>query len=200
MPRLPNIYPIILAAGASSRLGFPKALARFGERIALQIAVENCTGLQAPIVVLGAQAARVRPAAPEGPKVVINRDWRRGQFSSLLAGLKHVPARADFMLYPVDYPLLTPQIISKLVAGFLHRDKHQLIAVPSFRRRGGHPVIFSSRLRGELERAETAREVVYRDRARVKFVLVRSEAIWKDIDTPGAYRRRLQEYRKMTRG
>ena len=183
-----NVVPIILAAGASPGLGFPKAVARFGSRTALEIALANCAALAPAVVVLGSRARQVRAALPPGTRAVVNEKWRVGQLSSLLAGLALVPRGADFMLYPVDYPLLTPAIINRLVAGFAERLPRENIAAPRFRRRSGHPVIFASELRRELARAASAREVVYRDPARVKFVSVRSEAIWRDLDTAAAYR------------
>ncbi|HSA92240.1 MAG TPA: nucleotidyltransferase family protein [Terriglobales bacterium] len=188
------IHPIILAAGRSSRLGFPKATARFGDRTAIEIAVENCAGLAPPIVVLGYDAARLRKAVPRTASVEVNRRWRRGQTTSLLAGLRRVPRDADFMLYPLDFPLLTPAVVRRLVAGFRRRNKAQAIAAPSFRRRAGHPVIFAAKVRKELETADSAREVVYRDLSRIRFVPVRTSAIWLDFDTPAAYRRRVREY------
>ena len=190
----PPIHPIILAAGPSRGFATPKALARFGGRTALDIALDNVAALAPAVVVLGSQAAEVRSAIPPGVHFVINKDWRRGQLASLLAGLAEIPRAADFMLYPVDYPLLTPALIGRLVEGFAARSDAQVIALPTFRGRGGHPVIFSARIRRELEQAATAREVVYREPARVKRVAVRSEAIWQDLDTPAAYRERLRAF------
>ncbi|HXE89967.1 MAG TPA: nucleotidyltransferase family protein [Terriglobales bacterium] len=188
------IHPIILAAGRSSRLGFPKATARFGDRTAAEIAVENCAGLARPIVVLGYDAARLRSAVPRAARVVVNRRWRQGQTTSLLAGLRRVPRNADFMLYPVDFPLLTPKVVRRLVAEFRRRSKAQVIAAPSFRHRAGHPVIFAAKLRQEFEQAESARDVVYRDLSRIRFVAVRTPAIWLDFDTLASYRRRVRDY------
>lgn len=192
------IYPIILAAGASTRLGFPKALARFGSRTALEIALENVAGLQQAIVVLGSHAQEIQETAArmKGETVVVNKAWRRGQLTSLLVGLTRVPRTADFMLYPVDYPLLTRKVIAQLTEAFTQRNPGQAIAVPSFRGRGGHPVIFAAEMRKELERAQTAREVVYRDESRVKFVAARTAAIWQDLDTPAAYLARMKTFQQ----
>ena len=189
-----TIHPIILAAGRSSRLGFPKVTARFGERTAVEIAVENCAGLARPIVVLGHDAVGLRKAVPQDARVAVNRRWRQGQTTSLLTGLRHVPRNADFMLYPLDFPLLTPEVVRRLVAAFLRRSKTQAITAPSFRRRAGHPVIFAAKIRRELETAKAARDVVYRDLSRIRFASVRTPAIWLDFDTPSAYRRRVREY------
>ena len=191
-----KIVPIILAAGASERLGFPKALARFGDTTAMQIAVENCAGVAAPIVVLGSDAELVRPAVSDGVRVLVNENWRAGQMSSLRAAVAEIAADADFMLYPVDYPLLTRQVIEKLVAGFRARSVSQAIAIPQFKNRGGHPVIFAAELRAEFGRAETARAIVYCDAKRVKFVNIGTAAIWRDLDSPSAYRARVREYER----
>ncbi|HJY86317.1 MAG TPA: nucleotidyltransferase family protein [Candidatus Acidoferrales bacterium] len=182
------IVPIILAAGDRSGQVLPKPLARFGERTALEIALENCTGLARPIVVLGHQAKRVRPVIPPSVRVVVHPGWRSGQLSSLRAGLRRVPEDSPFLLYPVDYPLLTPSVIRRLVNAFGRRSAQHKIVVPTFHGRGGHPVIFSPAVRGELTRARTAREVVRKDDGRVKFVPVETAAIEKDFDTPASYR------------
>lgn len=194
-----NIVPIILAAGESTHLGFPQPLAQFGELTALEVALANCAGLQTPMVVLGHQAATVSPVIPQGVRVVVNRQWRFGQLGSLLAGMRHVPHEASFMLYPVDYPLLTAAAIFRLVDGFRERLKQHMIAVPTFRRRQGHPVIFAPEMRQELAVAQTAREVVGREKRRVKLVAVGTPAIWQGFDTLAAYRRRLREYGRRLR-
>ncbi len=199
MPSDGKIVPIILAAGASGGLDAPKALARFAGLTALEIAFANCAGLEAPVVVLGSEAERVRRVVPPGARVVVNQAWRAGQMSSLRAALAEIAPGADFMLYPVDYPLLTRELIESLVAGFGSRNKRQAIAVPIFRKRAGHPVIFAAGLRPEFAKAKTAREIVYRDPARVKFVSVASEAIWRDLDSPAAYHARLREYERRSR-
>jgi len=196
MSRQTKIVPIILAAGPARALPWPKALAPFGRKTALQIALENCAGLAPPVVVLGHRAAEVRPTVPPGVRVVVNRAWQRGQLNSLLAGLRRVPPRAAFILYPVDYPLLRPATLRRLVAGFRSRRRHQSIVAPVFRRRQGHPVIFSAALRAELLRARTAKEVVERNPQRLKLVPVGTPAIWQDFSTPASYRRRRREYRR----
>src|SRR5580693_8365243 len=82
-----KIVPIILAAGSSKNLGTPKALARFGRKTALRIAVENCSGLEPPLVVLGCDVKLVRPEVPCTARIVLNLKWREGQLNSLLCAL-----------------------------------------------------------------------------------------------------------------
>ena len=191
-----SVFPIILAAGDSSHLGYPKPLALFNGRTALELAVENCGGVETPIVVLGHRAAAVRRHVPDGARVVINRDWRNGQLSSLLAGLRAVPRGEAFLLYPVDQPLLTAGLVARLVRAFQKRTAGKLIVMPRKGKRAGHPILCSEELRGELEQARTAREVVYRDDRRVQFVAVSDVSIWADFDSLWSYRRCERMYRR----
>jgi CTP:molybdopterin cytidylyltransferase MocA len=187
-----KIVPIVLAAGSSQRFGFPKPLARFGQQTALEIAVKNCRELGRPIVVLGSDAAEVRKAMPRGVRAVLNRRWRRGQLSSLLAALRHVPKSADFAIYPVDHPLLTREIVMKLVRAFRTRPAVQAIVMPRFKRRPGHPVICAAVIRQELAKAKTAKMVVFRKPQRIRYVEVRSAGIYLDFATPETYVKCLQ--------
>lgn len=192
--RTAQVVPILLAAGPSPRLPFPRALAPFGKKTALAIAVENCAGLAQPIVVLGRDAPRVRRVVPPGVRVVVNRRWRAGQLSSLLAALRHIVPGAAALIYPVDHPLLTAKIVRRLVIEYRRRRPNQTIVLPVFHRRFGHPVIFAPELRRELYRARTAREVVYRDPQRVRMVRFATPAIWLDFDSPASYRRCLRTF------
>jgi CTP:molybdopterin cytidylyltransferase MocA len=220
------IVPVILAADSGHKIGFPRALATFGTKTALQIAFENCSALAPPVVVVSPKLARLlggaagalherqiwqedRPAL-DTPRIlqeqrsallerrysrlVVHQRGPRGQLGSLLAGLRLVPAEVPFMIYAVDYPLLTGAVVRRLVEAFKTRLARYSIVLPRYRGRAGHPVIFAPELRGELAGAESARAVIYRDPRRVKFVTVRDSSISKDFDTPAAYRRVLREY------
>ena len=189
-----KIVPIILAAGRSSHLPFPKALAKFGAKTALDIAVENCSELGRAIVVLGCDAELVRSSAPKGVRIVLNSRWRQGQLSSLLCALGHVPVGAAFLLYPVDHPLLQRETIRRLVAAFRARKPSQHIVMPRYKLSYGHPVIVAAALREEFFRAEMAREVVYRVPERIKIVPSRSTEICEDFDTLESYRRCVRQF------
>lgn len=186
-----ELVPVILAAGPAPRLGFPHAMAEFGGRTAVAVAVENCVraGLRRPVVVLGCKAQLVRHRVPHVARVVISRRWRDGMLASIRAGLRHVPRGAAVMLYPVDLPLLTPAILRRLVSAFASRRAGQAIVSPVHHGRAGHPVILAAKLRDELRHARTAREVVEHDPRRVELVRVSSRAIYTDFATPADLRR-----------
>jgi len=175
-------------------LPFPKALAKFGGKTALSIAVENCRELARPIVVLGCDAQKVRPEVPRAAKIVVNARWREGQLSSLLRALEYVPLAAAFLLYPVDNPLLTRATVRKLAAAFRTRRLTQQIVMPRHKGSFGHPVIIAAELREEFFRAKMAREVVYRVPERIKIVTSRSAEIFEDFSTVESYQRCARKY------
>jgi len=195
MRRREKIFPIILAAGPSHHLPFPKPLAMFGGKTALAIAIENCSQLERPLVVLGYDVARVRRAVPRAARIVWNRGWRRGQISSLRRALKQIPADASFLIYPVDHPLLKRKTIQQLVGAFRTREEKQEIAIPRHGRLYGHPAIVAGKLRAEFFKSKTARDVIYRLPSRVRAIEVQTRAIFTDFDTPESYRLCLRKFK-----
>jgi CTP:molybdopterin cytidylyltransferase MocA len=187
MRKRENIIPIILAAGSSHALPFPKALAPFGRKTALQIAVENCSFLGRPLVVLGSDAKRILPGLPKSVEVVINRRWREGQLSSLQAALKRIDRDAAFLIYPVDIALLRENTVEQLVRAFSARSASQEIVMPQHKGAYGHPVIISAAVRPEFFEAPTAREVIYRVPERIRVLNVRTSSIVEDFNTMESY-------------
>jgi molybdenum cofactor cytidylyltransferase len=189
------IVPIILAAGSSPGVPFPKALALFGGKTALQIAVENCCLLGRPVAVLGSQAKRILSKVPKTCRVIINRKWREGQLSSLRRALKSIPAGAAFLIYPVDHPLLTRSTLARLVRAFRSRTASQQIVMPRQGKAYGHPVIVSAALRPEFFEAQTAREVIYRVPERLRILNVRTSSIFEDFNSRESYERCLLKFK-----
>jgi CTP:molybdopterin cytidylyltransferase MocA len=187
MRKREEIIPIILAAGSSRALPFPKALALFGKKTALQIAIENCSFSRKVLAVLGADAQRILPVVPKAAQVVINRKWRDGQLSSLQAALKNIEPNAAFLLYPVDHALITRKIVDQLLRAFRARSASQEIVMPRHKHADGHPVIISAAVRPELFQAATAREVIYKAPERIRVLNVRTSSILEDFDTLESY-------------
>lgn len=118
----PDIGIIILAAGASTRMGRPKQLLTWqGEtliRRAVQTAlVSNC---HSTVVVLGAYANEIRKEIEQLDVLIIeNHNWQQGMSTSIRIGLKALLATnpniqaALFML--VDQPLLTSAHLERLI-------------------------------------------------------------------------------------
>jgi len=187
------IHALVLAAGESKRMGMPKPLLRFGDATFLEqiIAVLRRSGVDGITVVLGARADLIRASIDlSGTNVVINEDYRKGQLSSLIAGLKNVPAGAHaIILCLVDNPSVSADVVNALVDGF--RKTGKPIVLPVFDGRRGHPALFARSLFDELANApmeKGARHVVSSNRDKVLEVDVHDRGILTSIDTPQDYR------------
>ena len=188
-----KIIPIILAAGSSPLLPFPKALAPFDHQTALEIAVKNCDFLGASLVVLGSDAKRILPTVPKSARILINRKWRQGQLGSLLAALRKINDAA-LLIYPVDHALLTRSTLVQLVRAFRSRSASQDIVMPRFKGTDGHPVVVSAAVRPEFFTAHTARDVIYRIPQRIRVVNVRTSSIFEDFNTLESYEKCLRKF------
>ncbi len=96
---------IVLAAGASQRMGSPKALlgAPAGRPLAVcQADVLRAGGCDPVVVVLGAQADRVRAGLPESLPTVSNPRWAQGRATSLQAAISTHPQAEGYLFLPVD--------------------------------------------------------------------------------------------------
>ena len=187
MRKREKIIPIILAAGSSQALPFPKALAPFGRKTALEIAVQNCSFLGGNLVVLGSDAEHILPRVPKSAHVVINPRWREGQLSSLQTALQNIDPADAFLIYPVDHALLKRKTVEQLVRAFRGRSKSQEIVMPRHKSAYGHPVIVSAAVRSEFFQAPTAREVIYQVPERICVLNVRTSSIFEDFSTPESY-------------
>jgi CTP:molybdopterin cytidylyltransferase MocA len=199
----PPIAGIILSAGASRRMGTPKALlALDGEtfldrliRLFSEVAVT-------PIVVLGHQAAQIQSGIRRGAQAafVVNPDPERGMLSSLQCGLRAVPQTAEAVMFtPVDHPNLERSTLEKLIGHF--NAQHASAIVPAFHGEHGHPVLIARPLVAELlalPATAQASDVIHRYRSETDYISVDDPAVITDIDDRAAYDE-LLSHRKMHR-
>jgi molybdenum cofactor cytidylyltransferase len=189
------IAGLILAAGESSRMGQDKALLTYRGRTFLEtiVATLHKAGIERVAAVLGHHAEQILQAVKlEGVETVINRDYVRGQTSSLQAGLRALesPSLEAIMLCLVDHPLVSEDTVRALIAGFGERDAH--VVIPTVRNQRGHPVVISRTLFEELLRLspdEGADTVIRKYRDATQFVEVDDQGILLDVDDSEAYRR-----------
>ena len=176
---------IILAAGASTRMGVAKANLPFRQGTFLTHLCDRLFAFCQPvIVVLGAHAAAI--VRPPEAQVVINQNWSAGQLSSLRSGLLVLPPGVKTIVYTlVDHPDPLPSTLESLL------KSSGKIAVPTFHGQRGHPVKFAPELRTEFLDATTvtAKEVFRRHAAETHYVPVNDPGVTDDIDDSEALAR-----------
>jgi molybdenum cofactor cytidylyltransferase len=188
------IAGLILAAGESSRMGTDKPLLTYRGRTFLETIVLclRAAGLDRVAVVLGHHAKEIQHSIKlEGVEVVINRDYQRGQTTSLQAGLRalEAPELEGVVLCLVDHPAVSARVVEQLIARF--KGSRAAAAIPTYEGHRGHPVLIGRGLFRELLEVspdQGANSVFRRYRDTTQFVQVEERGILLDVDDPKSYR------------
>lgn len=184
---------IVLAAGASTRMGMPKQLLQLGERNLIghvvQVAITSvCNPI---IVVLGASSDRIKPEIePLDARVVENPHWAEGMSTSIRRGIEAVnginPEVEAVVLMLCDQPFVSTQAIDRLVAAY--RATGKPIIASEYSEVLGVPALFSRAFFSELSALSGdvgARQVIKQHTQAIFRVPFPEGAI--DLDTPKDY-------------
>jgi len=141
----PLFHTILLAAGASRRMGRPKQLLPVGDSTLLRSAVTNALALGRPLVVIvGAKPDLVTDHLDgmSGFHVVENENWESGMGSSIAAGVRWACLRPvrGFLILLADQPLLDTAALQRLANAFAG-DPDRIVAT-AYPEGPGVPAIF----------------------------------------------------------
>lgn len=185
------IAAIILAAGASVRMGRPKALLRVEGRTFVRRILDTLHdgGIDEIAVVVRPQHPdAAREAAAGAGRVVVNPCADEGQLSSLIAGLDavDVPGVDSILVTLVDIPLIQASTVRTLV------ERASQCAAPvvraAYRGRHGHPVVFKREMFGALRAADPAAGAkAVLQQVTVEDVEADDPFVLRDVDTPEEY-------------
>jgi len=211
MAQAASICGVILAAGASSRMGRDKALLPWPPVAAGAPAVNTFLGaaidlLQGDcdlvLVVAGHNVEHLQPVVDaHGGFLVVNPRPERGQFSSIQTGLQEVlnRGRDAALLALVDRPPVLPGTLHALRAAFLTSDPGVWAVVPQLERQGstihGHPILVGRDMLEKFLRAPedtNARDMLHQHREHIVYVPVDDERVAANIDTRDDYERLLR--------
>lgn len=208
MALAPSICGVILAAGASTRMGRDKALLPWPPVAEGTPVVNTFLGatidlLQAysdlVIVVAGQNETVIEPVAyTHGAFVAVNRQPERGQFSSLQVGLQEVlnRGRDAALIALIDHPPMLPGTVETLRDAFFNSGPDVWAVVPEVRRGEervhGHPILIRREMIEVFLRAPadaTARDVEHGHQQHIRYVPVDDARIAVNVDTPQDYER-----------
>lgn len=192
------VAAIVLAAGQGSRMGGGKLLLPLGDTTVIECSVQNLISVPISnlVVVIGVYGEAIKRQLQKfSAKFAINPDPSSDMAESIRCGLKVVnPLEIKaFLILPADIPLILPKTVRMLVASLLDSDKS--IAVPLFRNRRGHPVVFRSSLYEQVmnfRSPQGIRPLVHGDLYQVLLVEVEDEGVIADLDNWDDYRRLLK--------
>jgi molybdenum cofactor cytidylyltransferase len=191
-PNSGSVAGILLLAGLSSRLGFPKALLTFGNQPLIRHVLRQAldSELEQVILVLGHKKPEILKrigALKQHPKlnIIVNPDYMEGMSTSLRTGLTQVnPGSSGALFLLGDQPLLTSRVINKLIRAF--RKDPTAIIVPDYGKGPGNPVLFPASFYTQLRRLSGdrgGRELIKKHADQVRFIPIRPRRIGWDVDT-----------------
>lgn len=180
---------VILAAGASTRLGQPKQLLTIEEETFVDRAVRMAAaaGASPVFVVLGANADMIQSSAKlTGATIVVNDAWAEGMASSIRCSIdaicKHLPLAEGVLILACDQPSVTTEHLTYLIAASMRERR---IAASFYAGRFGIPAVFPSsefpnllRLTGD----KGARELLRKNSESVTGIAFAAGEM--DVDTP----------------
>lgn len=179
-----SVDGVILAAGYSSRANAFKMELEINKKSILQRCIEalydDCSNI---IVVSGYKHEKINELTKNYSRlrVIYNEEFNKGMFSSVKKGIQNVTA-SRFLLTPGDYPLISKDIIKKII------KQENEIVIPSFNKKGGHPILLSSHLIKEiLNEPDDSNLKRYLNRKKCSYLDIEDEGILLDVDTMEDY-------------
>jgi molybdenum cofactor cytidylyltransferase len=198
-----NLCGVILAAGASSRMGTDKALlnwppagtgAEFSRQTFLSAAIQLFEPFsEMVIVVAGYNAPNLAPVVyAQGAFLVTNPAPQRGQFSSLQVGLQEVlnRGRDAAIVTLVDRPPVQRSTLESLCDHFAVRPHVIWAVIPEYLGKHGHPFLVGREMMEAFLKAApsaTAREVEHQNQEHIEYIAVEDRMVTLNIDTPEDY-------------
>jgi len=144
---------IILAAGESSRMGFPKQLAEYKGKTILETVVETVSNnIENSIVVLGHENETLTEKIDfKNSTILINESWEEGIISSIRTGLFYLSSDKNIdgaLIFMGDQPAINSLVIEKLLTTKHDNDE---VLVPQYRYQKGYPILIPRFFWNKLE-------------------------------------------------
>ena len=195
-----DIWAIILAAGASTRMKSQKLLLSFNGKTIIETVVENAANSVKSnvMVVLGSHREQIKAQLVNYPvKFCVNKNYLDGMMSSVICGFNALPNEAKAALvFLGDQPQI-PSQVTELVIDAWHKSNKGII-LPTFNGKRGHPVLIETRYKteiGNLDPEKGLRTLSEKFKNDVYEVECTVPEILRDIDTQEEYRYEINKNR-----
>jgi molybdenum cofactor cytidylyltransferase len=146
-----SVSAIILAAGASRRMGTQKLLLPFAGKTVIEHVVDQVkgAGVADVVAVAGADRAVADVVRGRNVRVVVNGNPDEGMLGSVRCGVRSVSERTEAVLVVLgDQPSISAMLLRAMMAAWEASPRR--ILVPTFEGRRGHPLMFSLAYRDEV--------------------------------------------------
>lgn len=147
------IAGVILAAGDSSRMGFPKQLAEYKGKTILETVIDTVTtNFNETVVVLGHENDTIAEKLDfKESTILINQNWEEGIVSSIRTALFYLSENKEIqsaMIFMADQPAVNNKIIEKLVN---IKNKEDEVVISKYRYKLNYPILIPRYFWSKLE-------------------------------------------------
>jgi len=193
-----KIRSIILAAGESKRMGFPKMLLKFDGKTMIEKVIENVAESDSDgiLVVLGAgKDDLIDLVLKYDVEYCYNNNYSDGMLSSVQCGFKNLPSDTmATLVFQGDQPFITPAVINMVIKAYKTSGKGIVIPVCSGKR--GHPLMLDRKYSEQIYRldpGEGLRSITHINSEDVLEVETNEPGILRDFDTYDDYKREFNQ-------
>ena len=188
-----EIWAIILAAGASTRMKEQKMLLPFKDSSVIETVVKNAYEVVDGniMVVLGSHRDEIEKQIENlNIETCVNKNYPDGMLSSVICGFDALPERAKAALvFLGDQPQISVSVAKKVVNAWKQSNKG--IVIPTFNYRRGHPALIETKYKIEIQKLDHEKGLRSLYRKFTDDILEVEcnfpEILW-DIDTPEDYK------------
>jgi molybdenum cofactor cytidylyltransferase len=192
------IWSIILAAGESKRMGFPKMLLQINGKTMIENVIANVleSDTDSILVVLGAYREKLMELVTRfDVRYCYNENYKEGMLSSVQCGFRNLPSEIEAVLvFQGDQPFIAASVTDAVISAY--RSSGKGILMPVFNGVRGHPLLLDMKYRGEIEKldpAEGLRAIARLYSDDVLEVEARDPGILRDFDTYDDYIKELNQ-------
>jgi len=192
------IWSIILAAGESKRMGFPKMLLQFNGKTMIESVIDHVAESETEgiLVVLGANSEDIIELVRKfDVSYCYNDNYRDGMLSSVRCGFKNLPADTEaVMVFQGDQPFITPAVINSLILKY--RSSGRGIVIPVHNGKRGHPLLLDRKYFDKIDKldpGEGLRAITYIYSGDVLEVKTDEPGILRDFDTYDDYKKEFNQ-------
>jgi molybdenum cofactor cytidylyltransferase len=179
---------LILAAGASGRMGSDKASLPFNGRLSFSKYLVNSyiAAVADPVILVVNENYVHSGPPPKNVKIVVNKELDKGKSHSIQLGINKIPPGNACFIHNVDNPYLEVDLLRTMISNLQPGSYN----VPVNRNKGGHPVLLGPEI---VEYISSLTE--WNDFRKVLGKFQKVEVPWEDdkillnINNPEEYRR-----------
>jgi CTP:molybdopterin cytidylyltransferase MocA len=119
-------------------------------------------------------------------QIVLNENQESEMAESVRIGLRAIAEKSSGVLVCLsDHPLVSVDTLKSLMQCF--REARDKIIIPLYKGKRGHPTLFPRNVIEEIFEGGILRDIIDKNRSRLKFLNVQDEGVILDMDTKEDY-------------